>query len=52
MVGSPHGVTTIGFNQSKIIMKRGMTFFTSYSIVKWIAFPHPINPSTTQKDLK
>jgi hypothetical protein len=52
MVGSPHGVTTIGFNQSKTIMKRGIISFTSYSIVKWITFPYPINLSTTRKDLK
>jgi hypothetical protein len=37
MVGSSHNATnasTIGFIQSKTIMKRGMTSFTSYSIVK------------------
>jgi len=46
-----HGVTnisTIGFSQLKIIIKRWMTFFTSYSIV----FPPPTKPFTTHKNLK
>ncbi len=42
---SSNGVITIsimGFNRSKIVIKKGMTYVSSYSIARWIAFSQPI----------
>jgi hypothetical protein len=43
---------TIKFNHGKVIIKRGMTSFTSYSITRWIVILCPTYFSKTSKDLK
>jgi len=43
---------TIRFNHGKIIIKRGMTSFTSYSTTMWIAILCPTYFSKNCKDLK